>query len=65
MSRYLIVMEVESNIELERSDSVSPRWRLFDVYPNITSENYPPQDTDPPGEYDIDITAVHAVTEIA
>lgn len=56
-NRYLIVLEVETDIDLLRSDppESSPRWRLFDVYPNITSENYPA------GDYELDLVEICSV----
>lgn len=67
MRRYLIVMEVESDIELDRSDppESSPRWRLIDVYPNLTSENYPEGDWEAPHEVNlVEITTIKDMGEV-
>lgn len=55
--RYLLVLEVETDIELDKDEqpSSNPRWRLFDIYPNITSENYPA------GDYELDLVEICSV----
>lgn len=58
MRRYLIVMEVETDIELDRGGppfSAGSRWSRFDVYPNTNSENYEE------GNFNIELAEVCAI----